>query len=592
MTKKDTKSKSSYTRRTVLSQILKGVCTVPLSPLSALAAKLVTSTNTETSPKNNAPIYDCIILGGGLSGLTAANALAFPRSSEGDSINLLPRSVLVIEGQSRLGGRLLTRTVEGFPESVEMGAQYVHVDDKTNDKGKSYSLWKSFAEYGVSLIPIHRLFCGVAFSKYYSQLRKHWSIIYELSIPWLLKFRSEIEEYRGPDMSIKEWIQLKQENVHPEYDYKEKPIVDIYLSGAASGPRNRMSIKGFNQDRFTSLDEGDYEYKVRSGWAGFVESLKFPLKKFVKNPFFSGAIPIKYNSQVTRVEYFEDHVVVTVREKNFGYAGIPREDIPVRERVYHARTAIATFPIGILRRAVGIDAKSANDLLEFSPPLPRKKIEAIKAIGVGIAAKLFIAFESRFWDEDIGLINRLDGLSTMGRTYFVPNYGNDANNVVIGAYFCGDEVIQINDWSEERILKKVCEELGEIFFEANGEKQIYDRVKTNSLGQKVYTYKNWAKDPWFYGNDSYLVYDPSDKAIDMAMPTARKDLASAELTGALHWAGEATVYEDGNDDLYLQSHAGVTHGAHTSGIRAAKEVAAYLDKLPGSVSGRGTPNRR
>lgn len=277
MEDKNSKAETKYSRRTVITSIVKFFGAFALSPISGVYPQLLESENVKTEDENK--IYDCLILGGGISGMTAANVLAFPRSANENKINLLPRSVLVIEGQGRLGGRVLTRLVKGFPDSVEMGAQYVHVDDKKSAQGKRYSLWSAFDEYGVKTTPIHRLFCGVAYSKYFSKLRKHWAIVFELPLNWLFNFRSDIANYHGPDMSIRQWLDKKPNAKNLPYGLKEKPIADIYLSGAASGRVEEMSLQGFNLDRFSSLDEGDYEYKVNSGWSHFVERLTEPLSR-------------------------------------------------------------------------------------------------------------------------------------------------------------------------------------------------------------------------------------------------------------------------------------------------------------------------
>src|SRR5262249_43589860 len=59
--------------------------------------------------------WDVIVVGGGAAGLAAAEELV--RAG---------RSVLVLEGRSRLGGRVWTERPAGWPVPVDLGAEFVH----------------------------------------------------------------------------------------------------------------------------------------------------------------------------------------------------------------------------------------------------------------------------------------------------------------------------------------------------------------------------------------------------------------------------------------------------------------------------------
>src|SRR5262245_36962086 len=58
---------------------------------------------------------DVVVIGAGVAGLAAAGELA----AHG-------RSVLVLEGRDRVGGRILTLHPGSWPGPVELGAQFVH----------------------------------------------------------------------------------------------------------------------------------------------------------------------------------------------------------------------------------------------------------------------------------------------------------------------------------------------------------------------------------------------------------------------------------------------------------------------------------
>lgn len=51
---------------------------------------------------------------------------------------------------------------------------------------------------------------------------------------------------------------------------------------------------------------------------------------------------------------------------------------------------IVTLPLGVLKK----------DVVQFSPPLPDKKRRSISRLGMGLLDKLYLQFDSVFWDQD------------------------------------------------------------------------------------------------------------------------------------------------------------------------------------------------
>src|SRR5580693_7532467 len=73
-------------------------------------------------------IYDVVVIGAGMAGLTAARALAEAKLK-----------VLVVEAQDRIGGRIWTRRVGN--ETIELGAEFIH--------GRPPELWALIEEAGL-----------------------------------------------------------------------------------------------------------------------------------------------------------------------------------------------------------------------------------------------------------------------------------------------------------------------------------------------------------------------------------------------------------------------------------------------------------
>src|ERR1700731_1879929 len=92
----------------------------------------MTTPRTTKQPKESAASLsaDVLVIGAGMAGLAAARAL----SEAG-------RSVLVLESQNRIGGRLLTQHIGN--EIIELGAEFVH--------GRPPELLALIAEAGLEL---------------------------------------------------------------------------------------------------------------------------------------------------------------------------------------------------------------------------------------------------------------------------------------------------------------------------------------------------------------------------------------------------------------------------------------------------------
>lgn len=102
-------------------QFLQG--TIAVAGIHALS----TVTKAQALSGRRAPedeVYDCIILGAGPAGLTAARQLSRAR------LRGKPLKLLVLEGSARFGGRMHTNRarVDDFGASVEVGADYIHVE--------------------------------------------------------------------------------------------------------------------------------------------------------------------------------------------------------------------------------------------------------------------------------------------------------------------------------------------------------------------------------------------------------------------------------------------------------------------------------
>jgi monoamine oxidase len=89
-------------------------------------------------------------------------------------------------------------------------------------------------------------------------------------------------------------------------------------------------------------------------------------------------LDVRLGHVVQRIEY--DDGAVTVTTDRGPVAGT---------------SAVVTLPVGVLQR----------DAVEFAPPLPDEKTQAIGRLGMGLLDKCYLRFPRVFWDRDADVIN-------------------------------------------------------------------------------------------------------------------------------------------------------------------------------------------
>lgn len=65
--------------------------------------------------------------------------------------------------------------------------------------------------------------------------------------------------------------------------------------------------------------------------------------------------------------------------------------------VFEADAAIVTVPLGVLKRA-----PHEAHAVRFQPPLPQRKLTAIKRLGFGCLNKVMLLFPYSFWGDRVG----------------------------------------------------------------------------------------------------------------------------------------------------------------------------------------------
>lgn len=194
-----------------------------------------------------------------------------------------------------------------------------------------------------------------------------------------------------------------------------------------------------------------------------------------------------------------------------------------------AARVIVTVPLGVLK---------AN-AIEFDPPLPQRKREAIDRLGMGSFEKVILVFDERFWEDDFEVgIAHLGGL---GPDLEFPSFYDmtaAAGVPTIACLYSGAFAERTQAKSPDRIIAECVGVLEQILG------VVPEPVASHATG--------WTNYPFSLGSYSY--YAVGSDVDDTE--------ALAEPAGNLQFAGEATSVE-----AYQ-----TVHGAFLSGLREAARI--------------------
>ncbi|OAA78073.1 lysine-specific histone demethylase 1 [Akanthomyces lecanii RCEF 1005] len=244
-------------------------------------------------------------------------------------------------------------------------------------------------------------------------------------------------------------------------------------------------------------------------------------------------LDITSKSPVKRISYHADSFV--------GPASIECED----GKVVEADSVVCTVPLGVL--------KHGN--IEFDPPVPDWKSQAIERLGFGILNKVVLVYDRVFWEADRHIFGVLkdapDPESTSqheyrgsrGRFFQWFNVTNTTGMPCLLALMAGDAGFDTETTSNEALIREATETLRSVF--GPDVPHPLEAVVTR-----------WGSDPFARGSYSSAAPDMQPEDYDnMAKPL-----------GNLFFAGEHTI----------GTHPATVHGAYLSGLRAASEILAEI----------------
>ena len=229
-------------------------------------------------------------------------------------------------------------------------------------------------------------------------------------------------------------------------------------------------------------------------------------------------LDVELNFPVQRVTWNADGVTVRAADG--------------RERA--ARAAISTLPVGVLK----------SGAVTFDPVLPEARRDALTQVVMGPVLKILLHFERRFWPRWMDTM--VSGVGSVRPLFWAPFQGMADAPPVLIAYCTGPSATALGRPSEEEAAAIAVRDLARNFRSPLPRLLAFRRI-------------DWAADAFARGG--YTFVRPGGCG-------ARARLAATD-TGALFWGGSAVA---------TPTIAASVQGAFASGIQAAAQVRAYLER--------------
>ncbi len=429
---------------------------------------------------------DVAVIGAGAAGLAASRRLAEAG-----------RSVLLLEARDRVGGRIWT-----VEHEIELGAEFVH--------GRPRATLALLREAGLGLAEV----AGERWSMRDGELRRadarHTDAMHEM-----LELAARVER----DISVAEFLEGAVGN-DPASRAAAARIRGMAEGFDAADPE-RASIRALAAEW-----TGDATYsrgsRPRGGYGALID--------YMARALDPALVDLRLDSVVKAVRWRAGGVEIEVEER-----GMPR--------LYRARRAIVTLPLGVLQAPSGDPAA-----VRFEPPLHMKR-EALAGLSMGPTHRVVLRFREAFWEKlDGGLMRDASFFTATAQPFRTFWTQLPERRPELVAWVGGPAATEVGERAggmRGGIIEQAIESAVALFGVHAAVRELLEDA----------WFHDWTTDPRARGSYSY---------VNVGGARARQELAEP-VAGTLYFAGEATD-ESGE--------ATTVAGAVSSGALAAAKIIA------------------
>jgi monoamine oxidase len=431
---------------------------------------------------------DAIVVGAGAAGLAAARSLA------GRSVR-----VVVLEARDRIGGRVWSCPVARVATPAELGAEFIH--------GRGELTMRLLRDAGMAAMDVGGE--GWTCSED-GELRREESALSRVA--GIFEAAAALTE----DETVDQFLRRFEGNAATR---NAAASARAFVEGFDAADPAIASARAIADEWRSGVD-----FAIARPVGGYL-----PVFNYLRDTCVAAGAQICLSRVVRRISWRRGAVAVAA-------------DCGGDTQTIHARAAILTLPVGVLRHS------GDETAVAFDPPLPSAKVGALRSIEMGHVVKIALWFRTAFWERVQGGRYRDAAFFRCERQPF-PTYWTQApaRSELVVAWAGGPKAVALGGVAEGNLTRRALNGFGELLNEP-------ERVHKEFEGALMH---DWSRDPYARGAYSYVAVGQEDPRAALAAP----------VDDTIFFAGEATS---------VDGQGGTVNGALETGERAAVEAAASL----------------